>query len=114
MNDWMPIIAVAIPCNAPKTSPSASTSTTDGRKPQSLSTISTAEPTAARPSTAPTDRSMPPIRITNVIPTAMMPISDTARTTFARLSALTNRISPSRRGEKMIAATNTASSPKTL
>ena len=68
---------------------------TDGRKPQSFSTIRTAEPTAASPSTAPTERSMPPIRITNVIPTAMMPISDTARTTLARLSALRNRISPS-------------------
>ena len=110
----MPIIAVAMPWSAPKTRPIASTTTTDGRKPQSLSTISTAEPTAASPSTAPTDRSMPPISITNVIPTAMIPISDTARTTLARLSALRNRISPSRRGEKMIAATNTASSPNTL
>ena len=56
--------------------------------PKSSLTISTAEPTAARPSTAPTERSMPPIRITNVIPTAMMPISEIARTTLNRLSLL--------------------------
>ena len=86
MNDWMPRRAVAYPCSAPKSAPISSTTATAGRMPSPESTISVAVPTAERPRIAPTERSMPPSRTTNVIPTAMMPISDTARTTLPRLS----------------------------
>ncbi|GMA84843.1 hypothetical protein GCM10025868_00930 [Angustibacter aerolatus] len=38
----------------------------------------------------PTDRSMPPLMITNVMPAAMMPMNDAARATLRRLSAEPN------------------------
>lgn len=37
--------------------------------------------------TEPTDRSIPPVRITQVIPTAMIALIDTWRSTFSRFAA---------------------------
>ena len=44
---------------------------------------------------------MPAVMMTKVMPTAMMPVSDTARTILAMLSGRRNRIFPCRRGEKI-------------
>ena len=52
--------------------------------------------------------------MTKVIPTAMMPVSDTARTMLAMLSGARNRISPCRRGEKMTPPIATTIKPMTL
>lgn len=43
-------------------------------------------PTSAM--TAPTDRSMPPVRMTKVMPTARMPTTETCRSTFMMLLTL--------------------------
>ena len=43
---------------------------------------------------------MPAVMMTKVMPIAMMPVSETARTMLAMLSGARNRISPCRRGEK--------------
>ena len=57
--------------------------------------------TLERLSSAPTERSMPAVMMTKVMPTAMMPVSETARTMLAMLSGARNRMRPCRRGEKM-------------
>lgn len=59
MNDWMPSRATIAPWVAPKAVPMNSTMSTVGRMPRPLFTISVADPTAASPSTAPTERSIP-------------------------------------------------------
>ena len=48
--------------------------------------------TLERLSSAPTERSMPAVMMTKVMPTAMMPVSDTARTMLAMLSGARNRM----------------------
>ena len=63
------------------------------------------------PSTAPTERSMPAVMMTNVMPTAMMPVSDTARTMLAMLSGARNRIAPRRRGENTMPPITTSTRP---
>ena len=47
---------------------------------------------ARRPSSAPTERSMPAVMMTKVMPSAMIPVSETARTMLAMLSGARNRI----------------------
>nr|WP_245271182.1 hypothetical protein [Mesorhizobium sp. LNJC384A00] len=54
---------------------------------------------------------MPAVMMTKVMPMAMMPVSDTARTMLAMLSGLRNRISPWRRGEKMMPPIATSTRP---
>ncbi len=50
--------------------------------------ISSVTTTAATPTTEPTDKSMPAIRITIVMPTPMMPTIVTCRATLLRLRAV--------------------------
>ena len=53
--------------------------------------ISSAAPTPAKPATEPQDRSMPPVSMMNVMPTAMMPTMDTWRRTLKMLDELRKR-----------------------
>ena len=50
-----------------------------------------ANSTTAMPRMEPTDRSMPRVRITNVMPVARMPTIETWRSTFKRLGTVRNR-----------------------
>jgi hypothetical protein len=63
---------------------------------------------------APTERSIPAVMMTNVMPTAMIPVSDTARTILAMLSGARKRMWPWRRGEKMTPPIATRTKPITL
>ena len=67
---------------------------------------------ATRAITDPTDRSMPPIRMTSVMPTAIMPFSATSRTMLAWFSGSINRFTPRRVGEKTTPSRKTISRPK--
>src|SRR5580700_5142169 len=53
---------------------------------------------------APTERSIPAVMMTNVMPTAMIPVSDTARTILAMLSGARKRMWPCRRGDILFLA----------
>ena len=70
--------------------------------------------TLDRLSSAPTERSMPAVMMTKVMPTAMMPVSDTARTMLAMLSGAQEQDRPCRRGEKMTPPIATTMRPMTL
>ena len=70
--------------------------------------------TLDRLSSAPTERSIPAVMMTNVMPTAMIPVSLTARTILAMLSGARNRIRPWRRGEKIMPPIATSTRPMTL
>ena len=74
------------PCSAPNAAPQATTNSTVGMRPQPAVVMIVAVSTLDRLSSAPTDRSMPAVMMTKVMPTAMMPVSDTARTILAILS----------------------------
>ena len=63
-----------------------------GTRPKPPLIIIVAVTTLDRPSSAPTERSMPAVMMTKVMPMAMMPVSDTARTMLAMLSGARNRI----------------------
>ena len=89
------------PCMAPKAAPQATTKRTVGISPQPAVVMIVAVSTLERLSSAPTERSMPAVMMTKVMPTAMMPVSETARTMLAMLSGARNRMGPCRRGEKM-------------
>ena len=89
------------PCSAPKAAPQTTTNSRVGIRPQPAVVMIVAVSTLDRLSSAPTDRSMPAVMMTKVMPTAMMPVSDTARTMLAMLSGARNRMRPWRRGEKM-------------
>jgi hypothetical protein len=70
--------------------------------------------TLDRLKSAPTERSIPAVMMTNVMPTAMIPVSDTARTMLAMLSGARKRMWPCRRGEKMMPPIATRMRPITL
>ena len=53
-------------------------------------TISTAPSTLTTPATEPTERSMPPVSMTNVMPTEIMPVTATCRRIVNRVLALRN------------------------
>ena len=71
-----------------------------------------AAPTAHKASTAPTERSMPPIRITSVMPMAMMPFSDAKRTILRRLLGSRKILCPLRTGDSNADRIKMAISPK--
>ena len=101
------------PCAAPNAAPQATTNSRVGMRLQPLVMI-VAVSTLERLSSAPTERSMPAVMMTKVMPTAMMPVSDTARTMLAILSGCRNRIMPCRRGEKITPPIATTIRPMTL
>ena len=82
------------PCMAPNAAPQATTNRTVGMRPQPAVVMIVAVSTLDRLSSAPTERSMPAVMMTKVMPTAMMPVSDTARTMLAMLSGARNRMMP--------------------
>ena len=82
--------------------------------PQPAVVMIVAVSTLERLSSAPTERSMPAVMMTKVMPTAMMPVSETARTMLAMLSGARNRMWPCRRGEKMTPPIATTTRPITL
>ena len=67
---------------------------TVGINSRSLCIISAAQPVDTRPTTEPTDRSMSPSSTIMVMPMAMMPVSDTARSRFIRLVTLRKVLRP--------------------
>jgi hypothetical protein len=62
-----------------------------------------ADPTAQSARTAPTERSIPPVMITRVMPIAMMPFSDAKRMTLSRFRLSRKTFSPRRSGERIAA-----------
>src|SRR5262245_19801741 len=96
---------------APMSSPAASTATTVSVVPYPPRISITEESVAAKASVEPTERSMPPARITNVIPTAIMPFSETWRRMSVRLPMSRKMISPRLAGEKTHASAKTVISP---
>ena len=82
------------PWTAPKAAPQATTKSTVGMSPQPAVVMIVAVSTLERLRSAPTERSMPAVMMTKVMPTAMMPVSDTARTILAMLSGARNRMMP--------------------
>src|SRR5579872_1720008 len=103
-----------IPCAAPKAAPQTMTKSSVGARSQPAVVMIVAVSTLDSESSAPTERSMPAVMITKVMPTAMIPVSETARTMFAILSGARNRIMPCRRGEKITPPIATTSRPITL
>ncbi len=78
---------IVIPVNEPQTAPTASDARIPTKTPESpkfLAHIAAANPASAR--TDPTERSMPPVRITNVIPTARTPVIAMLSPTLRRFS----------------------------
>ncbi|MNM55793.1 hypothetical protein D3C81_669420 [compost metagenome] len=70
MNDGMRQATVTTPVILPASAAIAMPSTAEGSTPQPQPSIATLTVDAARASTEPTDRSMPPMISTNVMPTA--------------------------------------------
>ena len=102
------------PCTAPNAAPQATTKSTVGINPQPAVVMMVAVSTLDRLSSAPTERSIPAVMMTNVMPTAMIPVSETARTILAILSGARKRMRPCRRGEKMTPPIATTTRPMTL
>src|SRR4051794_6997982 len=102
------------PCMQPNRAPQVMTNSTVGTSPQPQVVMIVAVSTLHRLSSAPTDRSIPAVMMTKVMPTAMMPVSEIARTMFAMLSGARNRTEPCRRGEKMTPPIATRIRPMTL
>ncbi len=69
----------------PPTTTSATGTAIQTAKPYCMSSVTT---TAATPTTEPTDKSIPAIRMTIVMPTAMMPTIVTCRARLLRLRAV--------------------------
>src|SRR3990172_9098960 len=81
--------ATAMPLTAPNPVPTASpasNATASGAPP--FNTPASTAPAMAR--TEPTDRSIPPVRITNVMPAAMIALIETWRVTLSRLPTVRN------------------------
>ena len=57
---------------------------------------------------------MPPVRITSVMPTAMIPFSEAKRTMLSRLREVRKTFSPLRTGARIADTMRMATSPKTL
>src|ERR1700730_17527702 len=90
MNGGMDVQAIRVPLRRPAAAPTASPAATGARTGKSVSDGYTALPAsedcarlaatiAVTATTEPEDRSMPPLMITWVTPTAMMPITETCR-----------------------------------
>ena len=114
MNDWICSRVITKPLIAPTKAPSASTARMVGTVPRSWCIIRSALATAHSASTAPTERSMPPVRITSVIPMAMIPFSDAKRTMFSRFREVRNTFCPLRTGATIADTIRMTASPNTL
>ena len=57
---------------------------------------------------------MPPVRMTSVMPTAMIPFSDAKRTMLSRFREVRNTFSPLRTGATSADTMRMATRPKTL
>src|ERR1700677_4456413 len=99
------------PWRAPKAAPTARTASSVGSRPQPTLTIIVAVNTLDRLSNAPTERSMPAVMMTKVMPTEMMPVSEMARMMLAILSSARKRMWPWRTGEKMTPPITTRTRP---
>ena len=97
MNGWMRSAAITAPFTAPTgrrgRQPPVAIAIAIRACPQRVSTIATSVVESAR--MLPTLRSMPPVRITNVIASEMMPISETCRRMSVRLPACRKMREPS-------------------
>ena len=80
----------------------------------SILTAKTPDTAPMNAATEPTERSIPPLMITKVMPTAMMPRTETCRTMSMMLSRSRNtgRAAPGRTGEKAQASRKTRISPQ--
>jgi hypothetical protein len=76
--------------------------------------MNAAAPTAHKARTAPTERSIPPVKITSVTPMAMMPFSEAKRTMLSRLRGSRKTMAPFRTGERIAARTRMTINPNTL
>ena len=112
IKDWILKRVVTNPLIMPASAPMLRTSATVGSVPSPARIINEAAPTAQSASTAPTDRSMPPIRMTSVMPMAMMPFSEAKRTMLSRLLGSRKMLRPSRTGENKVERIRMAISPK--
>ena len=72
------------PFSAPTSAPAASAASTASGQ-TTPAAMSEASVIAAKPTIDPTDRSIPAVRMTNVMPTPMIPTMDAWRATLARL-----------------------------
>ena len=79
----------ARPLIAPTASPTSSPTATPARR-GAPRTSASAQRTPDKPTTDPTERSMPPVRITRLIPAARMAVNAFCRTTLARLLSVKN------------------------
>ena len=83
MKAWMPKKVTPIPLTMPTAVPTASAAASAPGTPASVVTvIENMIPTRAR--IDPTERSMPEVRTTNVMPTATTPVMDACRATLVR------------------------------
>ena len=114
MKAWMRNLVEIAPWTAPNTTPVTMTSGSVVHRLQPSLTSSVAVSTEQRPSTAPTERSMPAAMITKVMPSARMPVSEIERMMLAMLSGPMNRMWPCRRGEKIRPAMITRIRPSRL
>ena len=83
------------PLNSPYRAPITKLSNTAGNIAKPFLTIREAHPVETRPTIEPTDRSISPRINIIVIPIAIIPVSDTARSTFIILGTLKKIFSPS-------------------
>ena len=99
MNDWRLKRVVTQPLTRPMLPVTASVSATTGivSRPSCIRPL--AATTAPSAMTAPTERSMPPMRMTMVMPMAMMPLTDAKRTMLSRFAGCRKTMVPSRWGE---------------
>src|SRR5271163_2631021 len=87
MNAGSPTYAVSQPLIAPASTPDAIPANTAASGPQSVSFMTTAATAPDKASTEPTDRSMSPLAITKVSPTASSAISENASSVEKLLSS---------------------------
>ncbi len=82
-------VVIVSPLKTPIAMPTSSPASTPASTPCPCTSTS-AQTTPDRPTTEPTERSMPAVRITNVIPAARIAVNAFWRSTFDRFSAVKN------------------------
>ncbi len=112
INDCNRSLVETTPLMSPAAVPIARTVSNVSGTPKSYCIIVTADATAQRASTAPTERSIPPVMMTSVIPIAMMPFSEAKRIMFSRFRLSRKTFSPFRSGERMAARMRISRSTK--
>ena len=83
--DWIRNQVVPMPLASPNTAPTSAHAGTISHGLQPRCTSSMAAVIEPTPSSEPTERSMPPVRITSVTPTARMPREENAVIALSRL-----------------------------